>query len=100
MLMHLSVHHSFETLLIWAAVKCSFACLCFVWGLAVSCCNWSLFDYQAIVLSSLLGQDKENQGERQRTGEGANKLHMGRTMVHKAVRILFYFIFSQCSSNL
>jgi len=65
------MHLAFETGLTWAALKCSCACLCFVWELAVSCCNWSLSDYQAIALYSVLGKDKEKQDERPRVGEGA-----------------------------
>lgn len=39
-----------HTVLSWSAIKCSFALLPIVWELAISCSNWSLFDYRAVVL--------------------------------------------------
>lgn len=48
-----------HTALSWAAIKCSFTLLPIVWELAISCSDWSLFDYRADVLCCLLSQDKE-----------------------------------------
>lgn len=85
-----------------AAFKCSFACLCFVWELAVSCCNWSLFDYQAIALCFSLGQDKEKPGRENKNGEEATKYIWAEGLRLTLLRdvFIFFFFFSQCSFNL